>query len=302
MATEPTVPSLENLRCFEAAARATTFRAAAKAVALTPAALGQRIRQLEDQLGVPLFQRTTRSISLTAAGLALVPAARNALEAAAACVRVARGGGAPLATELTVGTRVELGRSFLLPNDGTVREACPGLVLNYYFGLGPELLSRVRTREIDCAVTSSRFTDFALQALPLHRENYVFVGAARLLRRIPFSRSEQAAHHTLVEVDTSMPLFRYWQDGAAGRSPLRFGRVWYVGSSGVMHELVRQGRAVAVLPSYVVERDLRRGLLREVLPTVRAGFDYFRLVFRRDDPRRASFESLAGALLRLPLR
>jgi LysR family glycine cleavage system transcriptional activator len=290
------------LRCFDAAARAATFRAAAKVVALTPAALGQRIRQLEDQLGVQLFQRSTRSIALTAAGLALVPAARNALEAAATCLRVGRGGGAPAITEITVGTRMELGRSFLLPNDGAVRAACPGLMLNYYFGSGPELLSRVRTREIDCAVTSARFTDWGLQAIPLHRENYVFVGAARLLRRVPFNRSEHAARHTLVEVDTSMPLFRYWEDAAGGRSRLRFGRVWYVGSSGVMHDLVRQGRAVAVLPSYMVQLDLRRGRVKEILPTVRAMFDFFRLVIRRDDPRRSTFEALASALLRLPLR
>ena len=45
------------------------------AVALTPAAFGQRIKQLEEQLGTSLFHRTTRSVRLTESGLALLPAA-----------------------------------------------------------------------------------------------------------------------------------------------------------------------------------------------------------------------------------
>ena len=67
-----TLPSLENLRCFLAGAQALNFRAAAKAVHLTPAAYGARIQQLEEQLGVRLFARTTRHVALTEAGHALV--------------------------------------------------------------------------------------------------------------------------------------------------------------------------------------------------------------------------------------
>jgi LysR family glycine cleavage system transcriptional activator len=294
LAVASSLPSLETLRCFEAAARAPTFRAAAKAVALTPAALGQRIRQLEDQLGVRLFERTTRSVALTAAGLAL--------EAAAACARAARGETSPPATELTMGSRMELGMSFLLPNDKLWTDSCPGLQLNYYFGSGPEILSRVRTREIDCAITSARFTDPTLQSLVLHREDYVFVGAIKLLRRLPFTRAEHAARHTLLDVDAAMPLFRYWQDAAGGGDRLRFGRVWRVGAGAAMLKLVLEGAGVAVLPLYMVDGDLRRGLVKEILPTVRPGYDYFRLVFRKDDPRRSSYDALAAALLRVPLR
>src|SRR5262249_3578107 len=75
-------PSLESLRCFAEAARLLNFRAAARAVALTPAALGQRIQQLEGQLGRPLFHRSTRRVTLSEAGLALLPHAQRALEAA----------------------------------------------------------------------------------------------------------------------------------------------------------------------------------------------------------------------------
>ena len=82
--------SLENLRCFVEAARASSFQRGARAVALTPAAFGQRIKQLEDQVGTPLFARTTRGVTLTPNGLALVPLAERCLDAATACASFAR--------------------------------------------------------------------------------------------------------------------------------------------------------------------------------------------------------------------
>ena len=83
--------SLENLRCFLLAAGQLNFRRAARAAALTPAAFGQRIRQLEEELGVELFQRTTRRVTLTEAGFALVPYAKRAITAVDECVQAARG-------------------------------------------------------------------------------------------------------------------------------------------------------------------------------------------------------------------
>lgn len=300
-ATLPEVPSLENLRCFQAAAQTTTFRGAAKLVALTPAALGQRIRQLEDQIGAPLFERTTRSVALTGAGLALLPAARAALQAAAACFAAARGETAPPELELTIGTRVELGLSWLVPSHRALSKACPGLVLHYFFGSGPELLSRVRTRDLDCAVTSVRFTDPVLASLPLHREDYVLVAARALLRRTPLTLKQHARHHVLIDVDGSLPLYRYWQDGAEGEE-LTFARIWRVGAAAAMHELIRAGEGVGVLPRYMVKDELARGRLVVVFPTIKPTFDHFRLLFRRDDPRQSAFADLATAMRALPLR
>ena len=60
------LPSLDALRCFAEAARLLNFRAAARSVGLTPAALGQRVRQLEDQLRHAVaFGERQRTISAT---------------------------------------------------------------------------------------------------------------------------------------------------------------------------------------------------------------------------------------------
>ncbi|MBO9576128.1 MAG: LysR family transcriptional regulator [Sphingobium sp.] len=69
---------LNGLRVFDAAARHLSFTKAADELAVTPAAVGQQIRALEDMLGVVLFRRTPRGLELTAEAEAGLPALRNA--------------------------------------------------------------------------------------------------------------------------------------------------------------------------------------------------------------------------------
>lgn len=74
------LPSLDHLHAFEVAARHLSFKKAAEELNVTPAAVGQRIRALEDQLQVPLFKRMTRAIVLTENGQQLAFAVRDGLQ------------------------------------------------------------------------------------------------------------------------------------------------------------------------------------------------------------------------------
>lgn len=67
---------LNALRVFDAAARHRSFTRAADELAVTPAAVGQQIRALEDALGVILFRRTTKGLELTDEAQAGLPALR----------------------------------------------------------------------------------------------------------------------------------------------------------------------------------------------------------------------------------
>src|SRR5439155_249098 len=108
-------PYLESLRCFEAAAALLNFRVAANTVALSPAAFGERIKRLEDQLEAPLFVRTTRRVALTPAGQRLVPHVRRLLADAERCAEIVHEHAAPSPYALAIGTRFELGLSWLTP-------------------------------------------------------------------------------------------------------------------------------------------------------------------------------------------
>ena len=135
------VPDLESIRCLIAAAKTLNFRAGARAVALTPAAFGKRIAQLEDQMETRLFERSTRHVALTPSGRRMLPAARRLMQTAEVCVRAGRGASGPAPVQLTVGTRYELGLSWLVPMLWDLKAALPHVEIDFYFGSGPDLQS-----------------------------------------------------------------------------------------------------------------------------------------------------------------
>ncbi|MGY2996161.1 LysR substrate-binding domain-containing protein [Mesorhizobium sp. URHB0026] len=76
--TIPTLPPLDWLRSFEAAARLSNFTAAAAELGLTQAAVSQHIRLLEERLKTRLFSRLARGVALAPAGAAYLPHIQSA--------------------------------------------------------------------------------------------------------------------------------------------------------------------------------------------------------------------------------
>lgn len=74
------LPPLVWLRAFEAAARHSSFTAAAEELNLTQSAVSHQVRSLEKHLGFPLFVRLARSVGLTDLGNAYLPPVRKAFE------------------------------------------------------------------------------------------------------------------------------------------------------------------------------------------------------------------------------
>ena len=74
------LPPLNGLRAFEAAGRHLSFKVAATELSVTPGAVSQQVKHLEQALGVPLFQRLHRSLILTAQDEALLPDVADAFK------------------------------------------------------------------------------------------------------------------------------------------------------------------------------------------------------------------------------
>ncbi len=85
--TNDHLPPLSALRAFEAAARHLSFSRAAEELHVTPAAISHQIHALEEDLGVRLFHRLSRSIELTASGRVLLPGLSEAFAGIHASVR-----------------------------------------------------------------------------------------------------------------------------------------------------------------------------------------------------------------------
>lgn len=104
---------LNALRVLDAAARSLSFTRAADELAVTPAAVGQQIRALEETLGVILFRRTTRGLELTPEAMRALPHLRSgfaAFEESVAALREGQG-----ATRLSLGVARGAIRHWLLP-------------------------------------------------------------------------------------------------------------------------------------------------------------------------------------------
>ena len=75
-----TLPPLNGLRAFEAAARHMSFTDAAEELSVTQAAISHQVRGLEQRLGLKLFVRRNRSLLLSESGQAYLPAVRAAFD------------------------------------------------------------------------------------------------------------------------------------------------------------------------------------------------------------------------------
>jgi LysR family transcriptional regulator, glycine cleavage system transcriptional activator len=119
------LPSLRAVEIFVAAGRALSFAAAAEAVNLTPSAVSRRIRDLERELGTPLFNRFNRRVELTSSGVRFLDVAGCAIdliERECAALRPRHDGGM-----LRISVLQSLASTWLLPRLAALRQRRPDI-------------------------------------------------------------------------------------------------------------------------------------------------------------------------------
>ncbi|SFH99103.1 MULTISPECIES: LysR family transcriptional regulator [unclassified Pseudomonas] len=201
---------LRELKTFIAVTRHGTFAAAGMHIGLTQSAVSAQIRQLEQALGVQLFDRTGRQATLNAAGLRALPLAREILEtfnrmAVPVDANEYRG-------ELKVGA-ITTAQTGLLPQALVrLRQAAPTVECKLIPGVSLELLSQVDAGELDSAIIIRPPFD-------LPKELHV-----QVLRKEPFAL---IVPHTLagdnpLQLLATQPHVRYDRTSFGGRLVSRF--------------------------------------------------------------------------------
>ena len=117
---------LNALRVYDAAARHLSFTRAADELAVTPAAVGQQIRALEDHLGVVLFRRTSKGLELTPEGCAGLDPLREGFlrfEESVAAMQAGQG-----SDRYTIAAPREFYAEWLSPRLATFQKGTPGVV------------------------------------------------------------------------------------------------------------------------------------------------------------------------------
>ena len=141
---------LRQLRYFVAVAEELHFGRAAERLHMSQSALSRAIRELESQLGLVLFVRTTRRVELTPAGIALLARGRWALAEVELAVDDARRAAEPERDTVRIG-HGPLSRAVAALLATELEARSPGLKVRLEEDLTPELLQRVATHELTAA-------------------------------------------------------------------------------------------------------------------------------------------------------
>jgi LysR family transcriptional regulator, low CO2-responsive transcriptional regulator len=167
--------TLRQLRVFAAAARHLSFGKAAAELHLTPPAISMQIKELEDQVGLPLFDRSGRSVALTVTGEYLLVYARKILatlkdaEDAVARFRGLQTG------RLTIGM-VSTAKYFVPRLMARFRAEHPGVEVRLAIGGNREQLAGLlRANEVDLAIMGRPPREMATRAEPFAVHPHVIV-------------------------------------------------------------------------------------------------------------------------------
>lgn len=291
------MPGTRALRTLEAAGRHLNFTRAADELGLTPAAVSHQIKEIEEQIGLVLFTRTSRSIRLTEAGAALCDASFDALDllnrAVSRARKLTRG-----TAQLKVTLDAQFAAKWLMRRVDGFRKLHPDIELRF------DISYETRDFDHDDVDIGIRFGMGKYPGLHTHRlfDNMIVpVCSPNLLKSGPPLRvPRDLFHHTLVHIEWSQqgvtwPNWRMWM-AAAGVDDFDDSRSVVFNTSSDAVQAAIDGNAVALADFAMVANDLSEGrLVRPFDLGIRVSgeFAYF-LVYPKgvaDDPRIAAFRT-----------
>lgn len=249
------LPPLTALPAFDAAARHLSFTKAAEELNLTHGAISRAVRNIEDKLGIRLFERATRSVRLTPAGAAYAAEIGAALDRIGAATIVAT---APRsASVLTVSTSDGFAGRWLVPRlhrfhrenrDIDVRLSTSGVLANFI------------SDGIDIAIRYGAGGYEGVVSELLAEENVTPVCSPELLQgEHPLRSPDDLRYHTLIHdnfrIDWAMWLQEAGVDDINAEGGVRFDSATYAVEAAVHGEGVLLGR------SALVSADLANGRL-----------------------------------------
>jgi LysR family transcriptional activator of glutamate synthase operon len=240
---------LRHLRCLVTLADERQFTRAAQRLGIAQPALSQQIRRLEAEMGLPLVDRTTRSVQLTAAGLRLVGHARRMLHEAELAVAELQDLRGLKAGRLAVGASHTIGALDLSRLLAEFHRRFPDVELRVQDDVSLELAAALNRGELDLAFMTMAGESHALESHLVSREPLTcIVPPAHPLAERSSLRMSDVAGETFVVFRRGATIRRRVDEAAeaAGFSP----RVLFeTNSVGRMGSLVATGLGIAVLPA-----------------------------------------------------
>lgn len=294
------LPPLATLRAFEAAARHLSFKKAADELLVTATAISHQIKLLEDVLGVALFRRHPRPLTLTEEGKKLYPVFRDGFDRFAAALQQVRAIDAD--RPLVVSTTTSFAGKWLMPRLAAFRESPGGCALEID---ASESVVDLHAGEVDVAIRYQRLPPADLICRPLIQDHYLPVAAPALLQRLgPIHGPSDLARFPLIHFrwkrnDPHAPTWARWRAEAREVDPhaanLDVGQGQRFSEVGLAIEAAIAGQGVALVSDVDVADEVEKGRLVAVTDVALESLTYF-LVMLPEHPRRETGAALADWL------
>jgi DNA-binding transcriptional LysR family regulator len=260
----PGMKQLQGLLAFIEIADAGSLAGAARRLGVTPAAVSKNLARLEEQLGVRLVQRSTRTLHLSAEGAGFLAKARLALRALdEAVTEVSQAAGEPVGT-VRISVGVSFGRHWVLPALPALAERHPQLVLEVDLDNRPVDLV---ARGYDIGIRGGALPGNAFVARRACRLPLVLVASPDYLARagVPATHAELAGHRC-VQLRLADGGISTWRFRSGGRRAAIVPKAAItVDDSEAAVDLAVAGAGIAQTGLYHVIPHLRSGALKMVL-------------------------------------
>jgi LysR family glycine cleavage system transcriptional activator len=290
------LPPLNPLRSFEAAARYLSYTLAAEELNVTQVAVSRQVRVLEDYLEVVLFERGARTLRLTDAGVSLLPIVTDALDRIEAGISVISMHGRSNA--LSIQVYVTFAQGWLIPRLRHFRELHPNIDVN--LRTSPLELNFER-QGIDAAIISSDDPPEAYDYRLLADRALIPVCSPDLLSgmQLPLDPAA-AAKFTLLHSLARPGTWQEWLAGA-GHPEIRATKGLRFETSVMALHAALSGMGLAVGIRMLIEEELRAGLLVAPFEHVHISNRQYYIVWPKGRALRSSFETfLVWLMAELP--
>lgn len=259
---------LTTLRAFETAARLGSFSAAATELHVTPAAISHRIKTLETETRVALFERRARGVTLTEAGERYRARIAEAFGLIAAATREL--GEPGIDGPLRVSAPHAFLRHTLLPRLEGLSRRHPGLALDL---VGDNRLANLHTGEADVALRFGTGRYPGLRAEPLMDDAITVLAPAGEAASDDWRRAVFIEDGSATDVEPWSGWAPWWRE--AGLHDPAAPRRLTVSDSGLALDACRQGLGLCLARLSVAREALRRGEVVTRRPWRRTEFSHY---------------------------
>jgi len=254
----------KQIETFVAVAAKGSLSAAAQAEGVAPAVIGRRLDALEERLGVRLFVRTTRRLTLTFEGAAFLEDCQRIVSDLADAEASVSAGGVKASGHLRVSAPAGFGRKHVAPLVPEFAAAHPGVSVT--LDLSDRLVDVVN-EGFDCAVRLGELSDSSLISLKLGENRRVCVAAPGYLARFGLPETLAAlASHNCLTLAANANQQRVWTFQEAGEVvSIKVSGTVECSDGAVLHEWCLAGHGLAWRSWWEVGSDIAAGRLVTVL-------------------------------------